>query len=177
MKKSKHHIKDIYTYAEWCLQCFEYDYPCEQSPFSFYATAKEREFKLRQHVIKSMSILSKKEQKLFLAFLQNEINEKLKTANTEKREIDKWLEKYEASYYKVIENAQKGINIDKSNFLILCLFEETPTFKETLDPKYNQDMESIQFDFYNYWYGHFLKKCLTNINGYDSRRKKWDHHT
>jgi hypothetical protein len=139
------------------LKLFEYNYPYKMDTISFIYQAKDNSGYLKREILTNFITLNLDGKLAYLDQISFDI-EKLKDhVWSTKENLEKWFTKYKVPE-DFIFNREYSYNP-----LYGFLQSDMPTFRETMEPDYNPDIEASSHDFYNYYYGQALNKMLDFI--------------
>lgn len=145
---------------DYYFSLYEYSYPYKTEPIIFYHQLRESSQQFVSYFIRELGKKDMNKQQLFFLKVKRDINERMKYVYVTIKDLTKWCNKYNISYDNIIsiQNIQWS-----SNELMKLLSKEPSRFREKFEDDYNPDEENLQKDFYNYWYGHFLRETLVEI--------------
>lgn len=138
------------------MQGLEYDYEYKVNVFRYKFSMEEKLRNLKREVLSNLISLNTEERKAYLNHLRFEVEVKKEDDRSNIEAIEGWYKKY---------NSPKEDDIAiKKNRLYNILTSDPPTFAETLDDNFNDDILHIQHDFYNYYFGFNVDAALQFID-------------
>ena len=127
-----------------------YNYPHQTSAFNFKYTMIQNLDYLKLEVLDNLIIIGKDEKLHYLNRVHYEIKDKKQHANANQKDIDIWLEQFGFSSEEEIRGGRK------QNELYNMLNSDPPTMDEECVEGFNRDTQTIQWDFYGFYYGFYI---------------------
>lgn len=154
-------------YYDYYFQFFEYSYPYKIEPIIYYHRLRELSQEFLSLFIKDLESREVYNKRLLFIKLKRDIQDRLSHVSTTLEDLKKWFVKYNIDYDSIISISNPVSEVKSELMRLLC--KEPSSFKEIHSKEYNRDEKEIQTDFYNYWYGYFLRKTLKEIEEIDDK--------
>ncbi len=131
-----------------------YNYPHQTSAFNFKYTMKQNLDYLILEVLDNLIVIGKDERLHYLNRVHYEIADKRQYVNAYQKDIDVWLEQFG---FTSEEEIRLGT---KQNELYTILNSDPPTMDEEYEKDFNRDTQTIQWDFYGFYYGFYIEAAI-----------------
>jgi hypothetical protein len=153
----------IYTieYASFnqFLKNLEYNYPYEVAPMSMVYQWDEDLANLKKEVLENLIHIGSDSKKPYLAKLQMQLDELAKNGKVDKSELNRTF-----AYFNTSEEELRK-NRSYNNPLHNALYNQPPTFDESIKMKLNRETDEALFTYYNYHYSRIIREAIQFITG------------
>jgi len=158
----KDHSVPNFDNFEIFIKSFEYNYPYKGAVISSVYSWENHLQYLKKEILENLIILSGSGRSAYLKRIRLGCEELLPRAYVPFEALEKWLQEYDTSLKEAIDT-----DFFSDTELHKALISEPETFKESLEQDIPQFYTFARHDFYNYFYGDFLRSAITFVDEQD----------